>query len=173
MLVELVHGDIVKSADDAVIITVDGTAKGLEGNIARQFKKHYGEAWECIEESFSFPIPLGRSDYVEAEPPIPQRVVFAAAILDHKNIVGRHQMPAVVRSALSEILETSARQKIESIATPLLRGGWRMDAMTALKAMVDVADEMHAYQGVLRVFILDDAEYEAAVGYGRTFGIIS
>jgi len=173
MLVELVHGDIVKSTDDAVIITVDGAAKGLEGNISRQFKQVYGEDWEIVEESFAFPISLGCSAYVETDPPIPNKIVFAASILDHRNVVNRHQMPGVVRSALSEIFETAVGLRLESISCPLLKGGWRMDAITALKVMVAVSDDFLTYHGILRIYILERTEYEQAVGYGQSFGLLS
>lgn len=46
---------------DAILLTIDGAATSMEGNIARLFQRQYPEAWEEIEYDIDYPLPLGRT----------------------------------------------------------------------------------------------------------------
>lgn len=39
MAIELINGDLLEVKADAVLLTIDGSKPGMEGNIARQFAR--------------------------------------------------------------------------------------------------------------------------------------
>ncbi len=46
MSIQLIHHSIFTGQEKAVLLTVDGAANGMEGNIARTFARLYPECWE-------------------------------------------------------------------------------------------------------------------------------
>lgn len=61
MNVQLINNNIFTGNEQALILTVDGAATGMEGNIARAFSRHYPECWEELSLDIDYPIPLGQS----------------------------------------------------------------------------------------------------------------
>lgn len=49
MAMEILRGSLLDAPDDAIILTIDGAAKGMEGNIARAFTRKYPDVWEELE----------------------------------------------------------------------------------------------------------------------------
>jgi len=165
------NGNVLNARADGLIIAIDGSAKGLEGNVAQQFIRRWGDEWEEIVDEFDFPISLGRSAYVKSVPPVPFRYIFVASILDHLNKVERAKMPAVLRSSLHEALSMSQSLKLKSLACPLLKGGWRMHASIAFHATVEVVDEFTNYPATLEVHSPMPEHYDYLAGLARGYGV--
>ena len=64
MSITIHHADIFKNQEEGILLTVDGAAKGMEGNIARRFGREYQEIWDEINEDIDYPIPLGRAQAI-------------------------------------------------------------------------------------------------------------
>ena len=58
MTMSVVNRNILDSSAEAIILTIDGAKKGMEGNIARAFAKKYPNAWELLEYEITYPIPI-------------------------------------------------------------------------------------------------------------------
>lgn len=53
--------NIMDCSADAILLTIDGVATSMEGNIARLFQRQYPEAWEEIGYDIDYPLPLGNT----------------------------------------------------------------------------------------------------------------
>ena len=62
MAFELVTGDILDAKTDALLLTIDGTRRGMEGNIARQFARRWPDDWEDMQRDVRYPVPQDRGD---------------------------------------------------------------------------------------------------------------
>ena len=70
MNVDIVFGNILDAQANALCLTVDGCAPGMEGNLARQFAGRWPELWEELSENVG-----GAGPEVPGEPdPLPGRV---------------------------------------------------------------------------------------------------
>ena len=61
MTLELVTGDVLNARADALLLTIDGTKRGMEGNIARQFARRWPDDWEDMQRDVRYPVPMGRT----------------------------------------------------------------------------------------------------------------
>jgi len=135
MSIRIVHGDVLQAEADALLLTIDGSRRGLEGNIARAFAKRFPEAWESIEGAAPFPIALGRTVLVRHDGDAPWRSFMIAATLHHVDVIDDGAKLEVMRRAFREALLLCGRHAISSLATTVLTGGWRIDAIRALSSM--------------------------------------
>jgi hypothetical protein len=165
------QGNILNAHAEGLIITLDGNARGLEGNLARQFKARFPEQWGDIENELNFPIPLGRSDYAEAPQPFSFKFIFAVSILDHLNLIGWDKMPSIIRNALYEVCAKAQKLKINTIASLPLTGGFRLSASKALQVMVEVLDEFPGYHAQIEIYVIEMKDYEYLSNIARSFGI--
>ena len=135
MGIELVYGDLLVSETDALLLTIDGAKRGMEGNIARQFKRRFPEDGKYMQRDVKYPIPLGRTVAIPWDGECQWRHIFFASTLHHLDVLDDQQKLQVIRSALSEALNLCVRLRITSIATGVLAGGWRLDPEIALDQM--------------------------------------
>ena len=68
MSIEIKKGNLFESKSDAIILTVDGARRGMEGNIARAFGRKYPDIWEELEYEIEYPISLGSSKIYQTDP---------------------------------------------------------------------------------------------------------
>jgi len=173
---ELHPGSVLDAEAHGLVVTVDGTEKGLGGNVTLQCRKRWGETWDMIQDDFVFPLPMGHADYVYVEEvtdePFPFEVVFAASVLDHLNKVNREGIAAVVRSAFHAVCTDARKLKLEKIASPLLKGGWRIHADMAFDAMVTVMDEFRDYNGTLCLYAGLPDHYDRLKGLALSYGLL-
>lgn len=132
---EVVTGDVLDADTDALLLTIDGTQSGMEGNIARQFARRFSEDWEHLQRGVNYSVPIGRTVAVPWKGNCPWRLLLLASTLHHVGVFDEQQKLRVVRSALAEALQLCVRLRINSLATAVLQGGWRLDAQTAMNAM--------------------------------------
>ena len=165
MRLEIVQGDLLEGHEDGLVLTVDGAARGMEGNLARLFCRQYPDAWEDIEDRIVYPIPLGSAQLFEVDPDIGSRFrfVFIASTLHHLGALSEEQKLAIQGNALRTVLSLGERNGLRSIATALMVGGWRLEAPHALDQMVATylrALSQSARTPLLRVRILELPLYQ-------------
>jgi O-acetyl-ADP-ribose deacetylase (regulator of RNase III) len=135
MTLEFVAGDVLDVSSDALLLTIDGAKRGMEGNIARQFARRWPEDWEDMQQDVKYPIPIGRTVVVPWDGDCPWRLIIFASTLHHLDVLNEQQKRNVIRSSLSEALQLCVRYKATSLATVVLQGGWRLSAEAALQEM--------------------------------------
>ena len=70
MATEIRKGNLFTSKAKAIILTVDGAARGMEGNIARAFGRLYPGAWEEFDYDIEYTITLGSAKIYKIDPDI-------------------------------------------------------------------------------------------------------
>ena len=142
-------GDVLDAKTEAILLTVDGTARNksdpvrpvrggkeiLGGNISNQFAKRWPEDWEDMQFDISFPIPIGRSIGIPWDGDCPWRLIVLASTLHHVGERTEAEKLAIIRSALIEALVIAVRHDAKSLATAALTGGWRLPLADAVDAM--------------------------------------
>jgi len=129
--------DVLDASADALILTVDGLKRGMEGNIARQFERRYPDDWLDMQRDIAYPIPLGRTTAVEWDGDCPWRTILIASTLHHIDVLTQQQKASVVRAACAEALTLAARRGCRSVASVVMRGGWRLGLDEGFGAMLD------------------------------------
>ena len=135
MTIEYVSGDVLDCQSDALLLTIDGAKRVMEGNIARQFGKRFPEDWEDMQRALKYPIPIGRTVCVQWDGNIPWHNILFASTLHHLGVLEEHEKLRVIRMALTEALRLCARYGITSMATAVMQGGWRLSQTAALQEM--------------------------------------
>lgn len=134
----IVHGDVLSARADALILTIDGARRGLEGNIARVFSRRWPDTWIDIEDQIRYPVPLGRSVATHSESECAFPLVLIASTLHHIEQISDAEKQTVIRSALREAIALAQRHRTRLVATAVMTGGWRLGLDAALQAMFDV-----------------------------------
>jgi hypothetical protein len=136
MGVEIVTGDVLDSTTDALLLTVDGAKRGLDGNIARQFAKRFPEDWVYLQRDLKYPIPIGRAVLVPWDGDCCWRQILFASTLHHLGVLEDHEKLRVIRLALIEALKLCVRSGVSSLSSAVLQGGWRLSNEAALDEMI-------------------------------------
>lgn len=137
MPLHVVHADLFSVKADALVLTIDGARRGLDGNLARQFARRYPDDWEDVEAQVRYPLPLGRATCLHMHADCPWRAVLIASTLHHVDILTDHEKALVVRRAFAEVLALCGRHGMQSLASAVMRGGWRLQLDQAFSAMAD------------------------------------
>lgn len=140
MALQIFNENLLTSRAQALILTIDGKAKGMEGNIARAYGRKYPEVWEEIECEVKYPSPLGsvQGITVDKNQECPQRLICLAATLHHIEVLSDDEKLSVVRTALRNSLHLAQKYRITRLATSILTGGWRLPHKQAFTAMLQV-----------------------------------
>jgi len=143
MTLKLQIGNVLDASCDAILLTMDGAKKGLEGNIARAFSRRWPEAFAAIEDQVRYPVPLGMSVLAKRtadwEEDCPFSLVIMASILHHIDVLDDRQKIRMIQSAFEDAIAIARRFQMRSMATAVLTGGWRLSDQDALKAMLTVS----------------------------------
>lgn len=171
MNIKLINSNIFSGKEQAIILTVDGLAQGMEGNIARAFARLYPECWEELSFDIQYPIPLGQSRLYEIDEGLaedencPYRYVLLASTLHHLETLDNQQKTQVISQALTSSLSLAAQKSIKQLATAALSGGWRLSEMDALHAMVNAyqqLSEVNQQIPTLNIYMMEKAKYHLA-----------
>lgn len=142
-------GDVLDAQTEAILLTVDGSARNkrdpvrpirggkeiLGGNISNQFAKRWPEDWEDMQPDIPFPIPIGRSVGIPWDGDCPWRLIVLASTLHHVGERTDAEKLAIIRSSLIDALVIAVRHDAKSLATAALTGGWRLPLVDAVDAM--------------------------------------
>lgn len=166
MAIQLIHGDVFAAQADALIVTLDGAAKGLRGNIAHGFIRRWPEAYADLEAEVRFPMRLGTAQLVRIENDSPFPGVLFVSTLHHTDTFAEEQKLGVLRVAFAYALDLAQRARVNCLATTVLKGGWRLDVRVAFDAMKGAypGTRFARSGGQCDVYALDRTEYEAITG---------
>lgn len=131
----VVNANILDVAADALLLTIDGSRAGMEGNIARQFAKRWPEDWADMARAIRFPIPNGRTVALRWEGDAPWKLFLFASTLHHLDVLDDREKAAAVSRAFLEALTLCVKHRVASLSTPILQGGWRLSQQYAIDAM--------------------------------------
>lgn len=161
----IVCADILNTPVDALLLTIDGANRGMEGNLARQFEKRWPEDWHDMQRDIRYPIPLGRTVAVPWDGDCPWQCVLLASTLNHADILSDADKCAVVRSAFNEALVHCQRLGIKTLSTTVLRGGWRLSLEDAFRAMVHALAASSACSAgpTVQIFVKNEVERNSLV----------
>ncbi|MCE2029472.1 hypothetical protein [Sessilibacter corallicola] len=164
MTIKLFHADIFQNQDEGIVLTVDGAARGMEGNIARSFARVYPDIWEEVDEEISYPIVLGRAQAIKihSDYDFHNKYCFIAATLNHIDTLSDREKLDVQSSALRHVLSLAESRRLNSIATTIMVGGWRLELEDALVNMVKViqrANELSSQVPDVSVYVLSEQEF--------------
>lgn len=135
MSLEFLAGDVLESSGDALVLAVDGTKRGLEGNIARAFARKWPEEWDEVESQVRYPIPLGAVAGTRTEGACPWRILVLASTLHHVGILADEEKRRVASSAFIQALHAAKRMGAREVCLAPLSGGWRLDQDAATAVM--------------------------------------
>lgn len=138
MNIKVINKNLFDQKEGALILTVDGSAKGMEGNLARTFARLYPDAWEELEEEIKYPINLGIAKIYAIHPDLECNLshCIIASTLHHVEILDDEQKLKVISSALRSSLFLAAKHNVNIVNTAVLSGGWRLEIEDAFKQMV-------------------------------------
>lgn len=164
-MLSLAHMNVLDATADALLLTIDGQARGLRGNVAHAFKHRWPEAYEDLELQLRFPVPLGTAVRVDADTDCPWRTILFVATLHHLETLDTAGKLTVVHCALSSALQIATSTGLHTLATAPMKGGWRLQTPEAYRTMYDawLRSPLHRSGGSLLVCCRDQAEYEALV----------
>lgn len=137
MAIDVCVGNVLDADAEALLLTIDGARKGMEGNLARAFARRWPDAFMEIEEQIRYPVPLGRTLLFRPQNDCAFEYVLLATTLHHLDILDEVAKLATIRCALAEAIGLAHRHKIHRIACTTMTGGWRLAQKTALTCMLD------------------------------------
>lgn len=162
MFLNILHGNVLDADSDAIILTVDGATKGMEGNLSRQFALRWPDVWQEIQDEMTQPIPLGRVVEFETVSDCPFRLVLLASTLHHHNVLSEAAKQGIISDATERSLVIASRYNIGKVATLIMTGGWRLSMQKAFLSMVEGYES--ARQKKINIdldfYILQTSDYE-------------
>lgn len=176
MVLEIINENILACNADAILLTIDGSKKGMEGNIARAFARKNPDLWEDMEERVIYPIPLGQAiafpvdDFFECD----NKIIIIASTLHHLGVLTEEQKLHVIKSALYNALILAIKYRATSVSSAVLSGGWRLTPTLALQAMIEVYSRLSASRfglPILRICILEKNDFDELTSYFADTGI--
>ena len=128
--------------------------------------------WEEIEEEIPYPLALGKVFDYDLDSDCPFRLILIASTLHHKDSLSEPQKKSVVRTALEDAMDKAREHHIDTSATGLMVGGWRLSATSAFMAMIEGYETscQHEDKSNLDIYILNPRDFQIvqsmAVGMG-------
>ena len=155
MSLEFLAGDVLESSGDALVLAVDGTRRGLEGNIARAFARKWPEEWGEVESRVRYPIPLGAVAGTKTEGACPWKIVVLASTLHHMGILTDEEKIRIASSAFIQALHIANRMGGREVCLAPLSGGWRLERDAAIAVMARSYRAIAASLGGMQVRVYD------------------
>lgn len=155
-------GNVLEAHADALLLTIDGARRGLEGNIARAFARRWPDVFEEVLEQIRYPLPLGRTAVTRPESECPFQIILFASTLHHLDVLSDVEKARVTASALREAITLAARHGQRVLATAVMTGGWRLPFNAALETMLSAASVLTRADSTTDLLICVRSESEHA-----------
>ena len=170
MPIQLLNEDVLSVDASALLLTIDGQAKGLGGIVASAFIRNWPDAYNHCESQLEFPIPLGRAIQTTEHADSPWPSVIFLTTLNHLQILTDSEKIDVMAMAFIGALNIAVSGGMRSVSSVVLKGGWRLPQQAAFLRMVDTFQQsVFGRQGrMLNICCLNRFEYEALVGLSWT-----
>ncbi len=164
-MLKLAHSNVLDAEADALLLTIDGQARGLRGNVAHAFQRRWPDDYEDFESQLRFPVPLGTAVRIDADTDCPWRTILFVSTLHHLDTLDTAGKLAVIHRALSSALQIAASTGVHTLATAPMKGGWRLTVSEAYRTMYQAwfGSPLHRSGGSLLVCCRDAAEYQGLV----------
>lgn len=167
MIFEIINDNLLKSKDEAIVLTIDGAVRGMEGNIARAFGRNNPDVWEDLDNEIKYPIPLGRSQaFVVHDIECNNRLIIIASTLHHLEILTDVQKINVIKNAMHDVMFLAMRHRIKTVGAAVMAGGWRLDITKAIDAMLTTHHTSNnSNLPVLRIYILEKKNFDLIIDH--------
>jgi O-acetyl-ADP-ribose deacetylase (regulator of RNase III) len=171
-VLRVLQGNVLDAQSDAIVLTIDGAGKGMEGNVARAFARRWPETWEELEEEIPYPLPLGEVFDYEPVLECPFRHILIASTLNHKDTLSESAKKGIVRTALDNVINAATNCGIKTIATVIMSGGWRLSQPSAFLAMTEGYEmTLQSCKDIaIDIYIMDQKQYEIIQSIARGMG---
>ena len=136
-MLKLLNSNVLDAKADAIVLSIDGAAKGMEGNLSREFASRFPGVWNEIQNKIEYPVPLGSVIEFETAGKCAFRLVLLATTLNHLEMISDPARQKIISDVTEKSLNIAAKYKINAIASPLLTGGWRLTMQKAFLSMND------------------------------------
>lgn len=181
-------GDVLDAQTEAILLTVDGSARNkrdparpirggkeiLSGNISNQFAKRWPEDWEDMQPDIPFPIPIGHSVGIQWDGDCPWRLIVLASTLHHVGERTDVEKLAIIKSAFAGALSIAQRHHVKSLATVALKGGWRLPLADAVKTMLSTYRQAESSIQKIDLILVtnDQGERDLFAEMARQYGLL-
>ena len=143
-MLKLLNLDVLDATAESLLLTIDGQARGLRGNIAHAFQRRWPEAYEDFEAQLRFPLALGSAVRIDADSDCPWQSVIFISTLHHLETLDDDNKHEVIRRGLAAALRIAAGTGLTTLATAPLKGGWRLSVVEAYRTMRNVLSRIGA-----------------------------
>ena len=170
MNITIQKGNLFDSKAGAIILTVDGASKGMEGNITRAFARLYPDAWEELEYDIEYPMALGSSKIYSIDPILgcKNSHCIITSTLHHLDVLDNRDKLKVISNSLRASLSLASNKCIPTVCTAILSGGWRLDIIDALEEMLssyNIARNLSEHVPQLEIYVLGSSEFKRIESY--------
>jgi len=174
---EVIKGDLFESRSDAIVLTIYGSAAGMEGNLARHFGRKWLDAWEEVQDEMIYPLGLGEVSLIalDEQTVCDHRHVIIASTLHHKDTLSSSEIRHVVRSAFVQSIHTASTNRIATLSTAVMTGGWRLKTGDAFRCMIDAykSVEYHiAYNPTVRIHTTSHEDFKLFAEIAKERGLL-
>lgn len=172
MKLKIKNESIFDNSSDGVILTIDGTSRGMGGKIARKFEELYPETWKYIESQAPYPIALGKCASIFIPSGTSFKYVFLAATLSHSPVIKGSSLRSPVLQAYSLAIVNANSYGLKSVRCGLPTGGWRIDPLNAFLVLPEVLDKtgLSTKTVELDVCIPDQKIFDSVVKFATNIG---
>lgn len=173
----ILHGDVLNSKADGLVVPFDGTLVPGEGeydrilgNVGRQFMRRFPEVdlLDEMEAQIDFPVALGHARALELDAG-PFRTLILVSTLHHIQDVDASAKRAIVRASVASAIRVAQQQQLPRVAAPVLQGGWRLEPDVAFIEMLKAVDGSDASLTVL-VYCNDTTRFQHLESIARAYG---
>lgn len=177
MALKVIKGNVLEAGAESIILTIDGSAEGMEGNIARLFSRKWSDAWEFVEDEMIYPLPLGSVNMIKIDEDIESNFnyVFVASTLHHKEMLSKNDIHNVIYNAFINTIQTASTNKISPLATTVMTGGWRLPATQAFRYMIDAYKSIELslnYMPVIKIYTISNDEFKNFLRITKDLGLL-
>ena len=162
MLIDLYKGDILDVKADTLVLPVDGSGPGLEGNIARQLMKQVG--MEHMHEMYSPPpyYPFNGDCYWSSLESFDETHFDHICCLGFLSHLPGPDAKSYMVSAFSRMLGEAGMDPGfgVTLACPVLTGGYRVSYVDAVYAMLGEIDQTEGDASVITIAERDPKKFD-------------
>ena len=172
MNLKLINSNIFSGNEESIILTIDGSRKGMEGNLTREFANNFPEKWKEIESTINYPLSLGKIFPFVSLDDFKYKYILIASTLNHTESLEIRSLETVIMNSLSNCLEFISGKKVKSVSCVLMKGGWRLNPLNAFLAMSNAIEKnMNILDDLdINIYFNNEEEYLKISSFARSIG---
>ncbi len=172
MKLKINNESLFDHTSDAIILTIDGAAKGMAGKAARTFGELYPEIWQFIESQVQYPVTAGSCVSTLIPGGIPFKVVFLAATLTHLPDMQNASQKSLSLRAFNMAVRDATVLGLKTIRCSLPGGGWRVDPLNAFMILSQILEKTYSStKGMeLQLCVLEKDLFESVRKFAANLG---